>query len=208
MCVQTANKAWERPATAQDFPILAKSFPGIDFAGMHAAMSVHGCVPLTTDLVLLAAIIQSKEDHLGMRFLPFSGVDQRPGAVTVVTIPEMDNIGEWMENTALGGYMWRKASEWSEKNHNRRIEFSMNCGAGSVGVECYSNGNWEQWVQNFNESRRHVYGRTSTQRRLTAEGTDIQPWHVSMWRRIRSALEDLPAIVAKTETVEVVATAA
>lgn len=155
MCVQTANKAWERPAAAQDFPTLAKHFPGIDFHGMHAAMSVDGCVPLVTDLALLAAILRSEEDRLGMRFLPFSGLDMQAGSATVVSIPEMDNIVEWMENTALGGHMWRKGSEWSERNHGRRVEFSMNCGCGSVRVESYSNGNWEQWVRNFNSSPHH-----------------------------------------------------
>ena len=196
MCVQTANKQWERPADVADFPILARHFPEIDFSGMHAAMSVDGCVPLTTDLVLSAAILRSEEDDLGMRFLPFSGLDKQLGAATVVTIPEMDNIVEWMENTALGGHMWRKASEWSERTYNRRIEFSMNCGCGSVGVECYSNGNWTRWVTNFNEVRRHVYGRTNLERRPTILGTDITPSQHTMWRRIRAALEDLPTAAA------------
>lgn len=195
MCVQTAHKAWERPAVRQDFPILAKSFPGIDFHGMHAAMSVDGCVPLTTDLVLLAAILGSGEDNLGMRYLPFSGLDKQSDKPMVITIPDMDNIVEWMENTALGGYMWQKASAWSEATYGRRVEFSMNCGCGSVGAEHYANGNWKQWVNNFNGRRRHVYGRTNTERRPTAEGTDITASQVSMWQRIRAALQALPAIV-------------
>ncbi|PIR83548.1 hypothetical protein COU18_02590 [Candidatus Kaiserbacteria bacterium CG10_big_fil_rev_8_21_14_0_10_51_14] len=208
MCVQTANKPWERPAAVQDFPILAKHFPGVDFQGMHSAMSVDGCVPLTTDLVLSAAILASEEDSLGMRFLPFVGLDSLSGSATVVTIPEMDNIVEWMENTALGGHMWRKGSEWAERNHGRRIEFSMNCGAGSVGLECYGNGNWQQWVTDFNASRRNVYGRTNTERRLTIEGTDITSAQLMMWRRIRTALADLPAIATKTDAIEVVSVAA
>ena len=208
MCVQTANKPWERPAEAQDFPILAKHFPGIDFRGMHSAMSVDGCVPLTTDLALIGAILSSESDDLNMRFVPFAGLDQRPDKATVVTIPEMDNIVEWMENTALGGYMWRKASEWSERDHGRRIEFSMNCGCGSVGLECYANGDWQAWVNRFNASRRNVYGNTHTERRFTIEGTDITSSQLMMWRRIRTVLEELPAVAAKTEAVEVVATAA
>lgn len=204
MCVQTANKPWERPATAQDFPILAKSFPGIDFHGMHSAMSVNGCVPLATDLILLAAILKSEQDNLGMRFLPFSGIDRQSASPKTVTIPEMDNIVEWMENTALGGYMWREASKWSEQTYGRRIEFSMNCGCGSVSVQSYSNGNWEQWVSNFNSDRRHIYGRTNTERRLTSEGTDITPSQLTMWQRIRATLEALPAIAA-SEAVAVAA---
>jgi hypothetical protein len=208
MCVQTANKPWERPAEVQDFPILAKHFPGINFHGMHSAMSVDGCIPLTTDLVLVAAILSSEADDLDMRFVPFAGLDQRPGKATVVTIPEMDNIVEWMENTALGGYMWRKGSEWSERNHGRRIEFSMNCGCGSVGLECYTNGKWQTWVNRFNASRCRAYGKTNTERRLTIDGTDIAFSQLMMWRRIRTALEELPAVAAKTETAEVVACAA
>ncbi len=146
MCVQTANRNWERPAKANDITQLEKYFPEVNFKGMLKAMSVDGCIPLTTDLVLFAGILTVDMDDLGMRFVPFAGIDSS-NPTTVVKHTIMDGIVDWMENTALGSYMWKLASEWAEKEYGCRIEFSMNCGCGSVALEAYENGNWPLWVQ-------------------------------------------------------------
>jgi len=194
MCVQTRNQPWERPAMAEDVPLLQNHFPGIDFAGMLEAMSVDGCVPLTADLVLVAGILTVEPDDRGVRYVPFAGIDPDEPR-TVVKIPEMDGIVEWMENTALGSYMWQKASDWSEANHGCRIEFAMDCGCGCVTTEQYADGTWRNWVRAFNESRRHAYGRTNIAYRHSIRGTDITPGQLDMWRRMRAALHDLPAVV-------------
>lgn len=191
MCVETKNLAWERPATEMDIPILAKHFLGINFKGMLEAMQVDGCVPLTTDLVLFAGILSAERDDLGMRYVPFAGRDPRTPQ-TVVKLSIMDGIVEWMENTALGSYMWQAASRWAEKEYDCKVEFSMNCGCGSVCCESYENGAWPEWVRRFNESRRDMYGRTNVELRSTIEGTDITKEQLHMWHRMRTALEALP----------------
>jgi len=202
MCVQTRNQPWERPAVAEDVPILQGHFPGIDFGGMLKAMSVDGCVPLTADLVLFAGILSVEPDKRGVKYVPFAGIDLNdPTAPTVIKIPEMDGIVEWMENTALGSYMWQKASDWAEQTHGCRVEFSMDCGCGGVTTEQYTNGTWRNWVRAFNESRRHAYGRTNIEYRSTIHGTDITPDQLLMWRRMRAALQALPAIVRDEELV-------
>ena len=204
MCVQTRDAAFERPANRDDLPILARHFPGIDFAGMLDAMSVDGCVPLTADLVLFAGILSIPADDLGIKFVPFAGMV--PGTRTVVKIPEMDGIVEWMENTALGSYLWARASDWAERNHGCRIEFAMDCGCGGVRTEHYANGTWRKWVRRFNETRRIAYGRTNVEYRDTIAGTDITQAQHSMWRRMRTALLSLPAVGVPDE--ELVLTAA
>jgi len=202
MCVQTRNQPWERPAVAEDVPILQGHFPGIDFGGMLKAMSVDGCVPLTADLVLFAGILSVEPDKRGVKYVPFAGIDLNdPTAPTVIKIPEMDGIVEWMENTALGSYMWQKASDWAEQTHGCRVEFSMDCGCGGVTTEQYTNGIWRNWVRAFNVSRRHAYGRTNIAYRSTIRGTDITPDQLLMWRRMRAALQALPAIVRDEELV-------
>jgi hypothetical protein len=200
MCVQTKNQPWERPAVAEDIPILRSHFPGIDFAGMLEAMSVDGCVPLATDLVLFAGILSVEPDKRGVRYVPFAGIDlDNPTAPTVVKIPEMNGIVEWMENTALGTYMWKQASNWSEKHYGCRVEFSMDCGCGGVRPEQYANGEWRNWVRAFNKSRRHAYGRTNIEHHQTIHGTDINLDQLFMWRRMRAALKALPVVVHNEE---------
>lgn len=208
MCVQTRNQPWERPAVAEDVPILRSHFPGIDFHAMLEAMSVDGCVPLTADLVLFAGILSVEPDKRGVRYVPFAGIDLNdPTAPTVVKIPEMDGIVEWMENTALGSYMWQKASQWAEANHGCRVEFSMDCGCGGVTTEQYANGTWRNWVRAFNVSRRYAYGRTNIEYRSTIRGTDITSDQLNMWRRMRAALHAIPAVVHDEELVLVGAAA-
>jgi hypothetical protein len=206
MCVQTANKPWERPAVREDIPVLSQYFHGIDFEGALKAMSLDGCVPLATDLVLLGATLSGQADDLGIKFLPFSAIDVP--SRTSVKIPEMDNIVEWMENTALGSYMWQRANDWMEQNHGCRLEFAMNCGCGSVRSEHYVSGNWRRWVQRFNEIRQTVYGRTNVERRNSISGTTMTEAQRMMWKRIRTTLEALPAVAEKTEIAELVANAA
>lgn len=203
MCVQTANKPWERPAMLDDVPIFARHFPGIDFRGAIEAMSVDGCVPLTADLAILGATLSAPRDDLGIGFLPFTAIEV--SSRTCVRIPEMDNIVGWMENTALGSYMWQKANEWMEQNHDCRLEFAMNCGCGSVRSENYANGNWQRWVQRFNEVRRTVYGRTRIECRNSIAGTTMTKAQRTMWRRIRATLEELPAVAERTEIRELLA---
>lgn len=199
MCVETKNQAWERPADEMDIPILEKHFPGINFKGMFEAMRVDGCVPLTVDLTLFAGILSVEKDDLGMRFVPFAGSSSKnPRAVVKLSV--MEGIVDWMENTALGSYMWRAGSEWAEQEYGCRVEFSMNCGCGSVCCESYENGFWPQWVRRFNESRRHMYGRTSIVWQSTIEGTDITQDQFHTWKRMRTALEALPFM---KETVQV-----
>lgn len=193
MCVQTKNLPWERPAEETDLPIFEKFFPGINFRGMLKAMSIDGCVPLTSDLALFAGILTVEQDDLGMRFIPFAGINTQDPR-TVVKLNVMENIVEWMENTALGGYMWRAASEWAEKEYGCKVEFSMDCGCGSVCCEAYENGNWVQWVRCFNESRRHAYGRTNIIWQEGIEGTDITVDQLYTWRRMKGVLEALPYV--------------
>jgi hypothetical protein len=192
MCVQTKNLPWERPAEESDIPYFERQFPGINFSGMLKAMSVDGCVPLTSDLALFAGILSVEEDDLGMRNIPFAGIDlQNPS--TVVKLNVMENIVEWMENTALGGYMWRAASDWAEQEYGCKVEFSMDCGCGSVCCESYDNGNWVRWVRRFNESRRHAYGRTNIRWQEGIVGTDITLNQFHIWHRMKEVLESLPA---------------
>ncbi len=194
MCITTKNQAWERPAEEADIPVFEKHFPNINFRGMFDAMRVDGCVPLTVDFVLFAGILSVEKDDLGMRFLPFSG-SHSTDAQTVVKLSVMEGIVDWMENTALGSYMWRVASEWATEEYGCKVEFSMNCGCGAVCSESYKNGDWVRWVRRFNGSRCHMYGRTTLVWQSTIEGTDITQGQFHMWQRMRAALEDLPAIV-------------
>lgn len=199
MCVETKNQAWERPAEDADIPILTKHLPGINFKGMLDAMRVDGCVPLTVDLALFAGILSVEKDDLGMGFVPFAGKDLRTPQ-TVVKLDIMDGIVDWMENTALGSYMWRAGSAWSEQEYGCKVEFAMNCSCGSVCCESYENGDWIQWVRRHNESRRSMYGRTNIIWQSTIAGTDITLDQFNIWRRMRAALEALPFVSAKDET--------
>lgn len=193
MCVETKNRSWERPAEKVDLPVFEKYFPGINFKEMYAAMSVDGCLPLTVDLALFAGILSVEKDELGMRFLPFAGINST-NPRTVIKLSIMEGIVDWMENTALGSYMWRAGSLWSLQEYGCRVEFAMNCGCGSVCSESYENGKWSQWVRRFNESRRHTYGRTNVVWQSSIEGTDITQNQFHVWRRIRALLTALPAL--------------
>lgn len=199
MCVDTKNNHWERPATGQDCAILAGHFPGIDFSGLLQAMSADGARPLTADLALIGAMMHTAPDDRGMRYVPFSGVEA--GTQNVVKLPVMEQIVDWFENSALGTDMWANASDWCEGVNGTRVHFAMNCGCGLVAVSAYRNGLWQSWKERFNASRAHLFGRTRVVRRSTDEiaGLDITAAQMDMWRRIRTALEALPA-VAEGET--------
>jgi hypothetical protein len=160
-------------------------------------MSVDGCVPLTADLAILGATLSMQGDDLGVRFFPFTGVDV--ATRTCVKIPEMDNIVEWMENTALGSYMWQKANDWMERSHGCRLEFAMNCGCGVVRMEQYASGAWCKWVRRFNEAHRTVYGRTNMERRASIKGTTMTEAQRKSWKRVRAVLEALPAVAEEAE---------
>jgi hypothetical protein len=196
MCVQTNHSPWERPAAPEDLPIFGRRFPGIDFRAAFEAMSVDGCVPLTADLAIVGATLSTPEDDLGVRFLPFTAVDV--DRKTCVKIPEMDDIVPWMENSALGTYMWREASAWMEREHGCRIEFAMNCGCGSVRTASYANGDWRHWVRRFNEVRKDLYGLTEVARRDSIAGTTMTEAQRTMWKRIRATLAELPDIRQET----------
>lgn len=133
MCVNTKGYDWERPAAQSDCSALESYFPGVAFEGLLEAMSKDGARPLTTDLALVGAMMNTPADDLGMRYVPFSGIMQ-DGGRNVVKLPVMDQIVEWFENSALGTDMWKNASDWCEKQNGTRIHFVMNCGCGLVSV--------------------------------------------------------------------------
>jgi hypothetical protein len=207
MCVQTKNQAWERPVEESDLPIFEKHFPGINFKGMFDAMSVNGCVPLTADLALFAGILTVETDDLGIGFVPFAGKDLRTPQ-TVVKLDIMEDIVDWMENTALGSYMWQEASKWAEQEYGCRVEFAMLCGCKKVSFESYENGTLIQWVRRFNESRGSLYGRTHIVWQSSIEGTDITADQFHTWVRIRNALEALPYVNSKEESLELLVASA
>ncbi|HRC26306.1 MAG TPA: hypothetical protein PKX87_02625 [Alphaproteobacteria bacterium] len=193
MCVDTKGLDWERPAVASDIPTLSKSFPNVDFEGLLEAMSQDGAKPLTTDLALVGAMMNTPPDDLGMRYVPFTGL--KLGTREVVKLPVMDQIVNWLENTALGTDMWANASEWCESRNGTRVHFAMNCGCGLVATSGYRTGQWKAWKARFNASRADVFGKTSVVRAETnaLEGLDITPAQLQMWHRMRACLESLPA---------------
>lgn len=192
MCVQTSDQAWERPAQEEDCAILAEHFAGIDFADLLAAMSADGAQPLTTDLVLVGAMMHTQPDDGGMRYVPFSVLEPAPSR-NIIKLPIMDKVVEWFENTALGADMWKNASDWCERQTGARVHFAMNCGCGLVATTGYNNGQWTSWKQRFNARRAHLFGRTTVLRRETnsLEGLDLSPAQFLMWTRIRHALDAL-----------------
>jgi hypothetical protein len=148
MCVDTMGYNWERPAISADLELIAKIFPGVDYQGLFNAMSADGARPLTTDLVLYGAMANTPADELGMRYVPFTTVNNLTGEIT--KLPVMEQISEWFENTALGTDMWMNASAWSKKSEN--VHFAMNCGCGLVNSAAYKDGRWSQWKLEFNSS--------------------------------------------------------
>ncbi|MDD9899617.1 MAG: hypothetical protein OXT65_01395 [Alphaproteobacteria bacterium] len=194
MCVDTKGYSWERPATASDCGIMATHFPGIDFEGLLTAMSQDGAQPLTADLALVGAMMHTQPDDCGMRYVPFTGIETA-GGNRVAKLPVMDQIVDWLENSALGTDMWENASDWCEQSVGARVHFAMNCGCGLVAVSAYDNGLWSAWKKRFNAARAHLFGRTSVIRREndSIEGLDITAAHLMIWRRLRQCLEALPA---------------
>jgi hypothetical protein len=79
----------------------------------------------------------------------------------------------------------------------------MNCGCGLVAVSAYKNGQWTAWKERFNASRAHLFGRTMVNVRDAdmIDGLDITPAQLMMWKRIRMALEALPAEAAIADKV-------
>lgn len=193
MCVNTKNYDWERPAVESDCGIFSRFFPGVDFKGLLAAMSLDGAKPLTSDLALVGAMMHTPADDGGMRYVPFSAVNKKTR--DIVKLPVMDQIVEWFENTALGTDMWKNASDWCERQNGTRVHFAMNCGCGLVATTAYTNGQWTNWKKRFNASHADLYGRT----RVTQRGVDsiadldMTQAQLKMWKRIRECLEALPA---------------
>jgi hypothetical protein len=122
MCVDTKGHHWERPAMKSDCETLSHYFQDVDFDGLLDAMSQDGARPLTTDLALVGAMMHTKPDDRGMRYVPFTAVETN-GSCNVVKLPVMDQIVEWFENTALGSDMWKNASDWCEKKMGRARAF-------------------------------------------------------------------------------------
>lgn len=193
MCVSTKNNDWERPAADSDCAILESHFPNVGFQGLLRAMSKDGARPLTADLALVGAMMHTPADDQGMRYVPFSGVEE--GTQNVVKLPVMEQIADWFENSALGTDMWNNASDWCERKNGARVHFAMNCGCGLVAVSAYRNGQWTAWKERFNKSRAHLFGHTNVVERSadSISGLDITEAQLKMWRRIRKALEALPA---------------
>src|SRR5688572_17908099 len=119
MCVNTKNYHWERPALEADYEILGNYFPGIDFKGLLTAMSKDKARPLTSDLVLVGALIHSSTNEFGIRSVPFSCIEEL--TQNIVKLPVMDQIVEWFENSALGTDMWQNASDWMESHYGARV---------------------------------------------------------------------------------------
>lgn len=195
MCVATKNLAWERPATKSDLPILEGHFPGIDFKTLLEEMSRDAARPLTSDLVLMAAMVETEPDELGMKAVPFSAIDLKTREI--VKLPVMDQLVDWFENSALGTDMWINASNWSESRYGARVHFAMNCNCGLVSNEAKNNGNWTRWKIKFNSERADLYGRTRVRVAETnsIDGLSITSAQLMIWYRMRRALESLPRIV-------------
>ncbi len=200
MCVNTKGYNWERPATYGDCAVLAEHFPNTNFTGLLTAMSQDGAKPLTVDLALVGAMMHTEADDRGMRYVPFTAVETN-GSQNVVKLPVMEQVTDWLENSALGTDMWNNASNWCENEMGTRVHFAMNCGCGLVAVSAYKNGLWQSWKERFNASRAHLFGRTSVVTRSTnsIEGLDITEAQLAMWQRIRQCLEALPAVSAQPE---------
>ncbi len=194
MCVDTSHQAWERPATKADCAIIAKHFDGVDFEELLDVMSEDGARPLTTDLVLVGAMVHTQPDARGMRKIPFSAIETHMSQ-NIIKLPVMDKIVEWYENSALGTDIWNNASDWCEEKFGARIHFVMNCSCGMVSTKSYLNGEWTAWKRDFNTSRAHLYGRTTVVRRdaNNLTGLDLSPAQLMMWQRMRACLEALPA---------------
>ena len=124
MCVDAKGYDWERPAVEADCAVMGEHFPGVDFSGLLAAMSKDDAKPLTADLALVGAMMHTEADSLGMRYVPFSAIDQNTR--DIVKLPVMDQVSDWFENSALGTDMWNNASDWCEKEMGARVHFAMN----------------------------------------------------------------------------------
>lgn len=196
MCVQKRGLAFEGPTQKSDFAILSSAYPGIDFAGLNAAMSVHGFMPLAVDLAVIGAAMSITPDAWGVSFLPFAGV--RSPDMAMVKLADMDGIVEWAENSALGTDMWRAASDYLAEHHNVEIRFTMDCGCGVVQSRAVDNGSWYEWLRHFNSVRRDIFGRTNViwLEDNSIARTDITPEQQQAWAKMRSVLLSLSPRVA------------
>jgi hypothetical protein len=190
MCVQTANKSWERPATAEDAKILETYFKGIDLTGFLKTMQQDGCMPLTTDLALIGAVLTMEKNKFGVSFIPFTALEA--SSKSCVKIPEMENIVEWMENTALGNHMWSFANKFAEENYGTKFTFSMDCGCAAAPAKAFQDGTVSAWNRHLNEYAKNLYGKTNIIYRDSIEGTNMVKSERDMWGIIRKALESLP----------------
>lgn len=192
MCVNTKNYAWERPARKSDCSIISEYFPNIDFEDLLEVMSKDNAFPLTSDLVLVGAMMHTPPDDMGMRPVPFTCINLKTREV--VKLPIMEQIVDWFENTALGSDMWQHVSDWTEKKIGARVHFAMNCNCGLVDTSAYEDGRWYKWKVRFNQERADLYGRTRVGEWLTdqIQGLDITPQQFETWKQIRRCLESLP----------------
>jgi hypothetical protein len=190
MCVQKLGYDFEGPVQESDFTRLETAYPGIDFRALTVAMSQHGFVPLTCDLVLIGATLELKERQ-GIRFLPFTGLRYRNGAM--VKLPVMDGVVGWFENTALGTDMWLEANTYLKKHHGVEVRFTMDCGCGIVSLDALKDGSWHSWLRKFNAARRHIYGRTDVvhSHNDNIAGTDITSEQLIAWQKLRRVLWSL-----------------
>lgn len=198
MCVNTTSQNWERPAVNEDCAILARFFPGVDFEGLLQAMSTDGAKPLTSDLVLVGAVLNMPADDLGVKSVPFSALNLETREV--VKLPIMDQIVEWFENTGLGTDMWHNASDWCEREKGVRVHFTMNCRCPAVPRAAIEDGRWTAWKRRDNARHADIFGRSRVVRRDTdsLENLDMTAAALMMWRRIRMCLEALPAVQETT----------
>lgn len=192
MCVKESGLPWERYATPADCVVLSTVFPGVDFADMMSAMSVHGFRPVPTDLVLLGGLFSSTPDAIGIRSVPFSGFDRKRREIVKLSV--MSGIVEWMENSALGTAMWRSVSEWTRRTRGTVIEFTMKCHCIEVPVSVFDGLEYGKWLERHHASRAGVtgvFGRSGLPVRKTNIGTDITGEQFMLWRTMRHALEEL-----------------
>jgi L-rhamnose mutarotase len=190
MCVQTANMPWEREATKEDAKILQTFFKGVDLEGFLKVMQEDGCVPLPTDLSLIGAVLTMKVNEYNLPYLPFTALEF--STKSCVKIPEMENIVDWMENTALGSFMWEKANKFAELNYGRKFYFSMDCGCEAPLVSQFSDGTVRNFNIFLNKQAKDLYGKTNVVYSDSISNTNMSEYQRSIWKLIRQSLEALP----------------
>lgn len=199
MCVQKLGLNFEGPAQTTDFSVLHEAYPGIDFLQLHKAMSVYGFVPLATDLAMMGAVLNIPENAHGVQLLPFAGV--RSSDMAMVKLPVMEGIVGWLENTVLGSEMWKAASQYLSTHHGVELFFTMDCGCGVVAHRAMDNGQYYEWLTQFNTYRTSIFGRTDVVmlRNDDIADTDIESVQLHAWKQMRGVLFALPERISVTD---------